>query len=301
MDTEQAKFILASYRPDGADAQEETFTEALALAAQDRELERWLSAERTHDAAFANALADTPVPADLREKIFSAMDTSNQSPDIDALDAEFIGALTQVQPPAGLRDQILTALDVEEKVIAMPRAKRGVQIPWLSSLAIAAAIAIAALFAFNLSGRGEAGAVAVNEFSLAGHQFIRTEFDKATLDVMDPDLETLYAHLENSDSFGPNAVPSGLAEANGVGCKVIEVDGVKASLVCYELNTGEVVHVITVNRADIEGDLPSLTGAGGACYFCPADQWAMTNWEDGDKAHFAFTRQLTPEQLSGLF
>ena len=55
MDKEQAKFILQSFRPDGADAQDPDFAEALALAAQDRELGDWLASERAQDAAFAAA------------------------------------------------------------------------------------------------------------------------------------------------------------------------------------------------------------------------------------------------------
>ena len=53
MDKEQAKFILQSFRPDGADAADTDFAEALQLAVEDRELGEWLADERATDAAFA--------------------------------------------------------------------------------------------------------------------------------------------------------------------------------------------------------------------------------------------------------
>ena len=53
MDKEQAKFILESFRPDGADAHDETFAAALQLAVEDRDLCEWLTHERSTDAKFA--------------------------------------------------------------------------------------------------------------------------------------------------------------------------------------------------------------------------------------------------------
>ena len=47
MDKEHAKFLLQSYRPDGADAQDSDFAEALQLAAEDRDLGEWLANEHS--------------------------------------------------------------------------------------------------------------------------------------------------------------------------------------------------------------------------------------------------------------
>ena len=56
MDKEQARFILRSFRPDGADVNDQDFAEALALATANRELGEWLAAERAFD-AFSNRFA----------------------------------------------------------------------------------------------------------------------------------------------------------------------------------------------------------------------------------------------------
>ena len=114
MDKEQAKFILQSFRPDGADAKDPDFAEALAVAAEDRELGDWLAAERAQDAAFAAALSELAIPAELRENILTVLNGEvRDDGEFADLDSSFIGALASVTPPAGLRDQILTAMQVE--------------------------------------------------------------------------------------------------------------------------------------------------------------------------------------------
>ena len=73
MDKEQAQFILQSFRPDGADASDPSFAEALQLAAADRELGEWLADERSADAAFAAALCEVEIPEELRQHILAVM------------------------------------------------------------------------------------------------------------------------------------------------------------------------------------------------------------------------------------
>ncbi|MCP5545336.1 MAG: hypothetical protein H7A49_15675, partial [Akkermansiaceae bacterium] len=72
MDNERARFILRSFRPDGADADDRDFAEALELAVRDRELGEWLARERELDAGFARALERIELPAGLREDILRA-------------------------------------------------------------------------------------------------------------------------------------------------------------------------------------------------------------------------------------
>ena len=66
MDKEQARFILQSFRPDGADAKDPDFAEALAVAAEDRELGDWLAAERALPASISRISQLKPVLAEQR-------------------------------------------------------------------------------------------------------------------------------------------------------------------------------------------------------------------------------------------
>ena len=62
MNLEQAKLILSSFRPNGADAEGPAFAQALELAVSNEELGLWLASERAQDLAFAEILNDVPIP-----------------------------------------------------------------------------------------------------------------------------------------------------------------------------------------------------------------------------------------------
>jgi hypothetical protein len=63
MDNQQAKLILSVYRPNGADAQDPVFREALNQAESDPALRAWFAAEQAADARIAAALAGVMAPA----------------------------------------------------------------------------------------------------------------------------------------------------------------------------------------------------------------------------------------------
>jgi hypothetical protein len=69
VDRKEAQTILSALRPDGPEAQEPLFTEALKLAASDPELKAWWQAQQEFDRKVAAKLAEVPLPADLRESI----------------------------------------------------------------------------------------------------------------------------------------------------------------------------------------------------------------------------------------
>jgi hypothetical protein len=71
MNSQQAKFILQGYRPDGADAADETFADALAQARQDAELGQWLAKSTAFDRVVVAKLNDVRPPVGLREAILA--------------------------------------------------------------------------------------------------------------------------------------------------------------------------------------------------------------------------------------
>ena len=113
MDKEQARFILRSFRPDGADAGDPDFAEALKLAMENRELGEWLASERAFDAAFASALVTVDLPELLREDILAclAVERGDFPQAEDRHDARLIGAFASIQPPASLRESVIAAMD----------------------------------------------------------------------------------------------------------------------------------------------------------------------------------------------
>jgi hypothetical protein len=71
MDNQQARFILQAFRPDGQDACDPMFREALEQARRDPELAAWLENERLLDAAIAAKLKSVPPPATLKTDILA--------------------------------------------------------------------------------------------------------------------------------------------------------------------------------------------------------------------------------------
>ena len=71
MNTQQAKFILQGYRPNGADAGDATFGEALQQARDDFALRDWFAREQAFDGAVSAKLNEVLAPAGLREAILA--------------------------------------------------------------------------------------------------------------------------------------------------------------------------------------------------------------------------------------
>ena len=66
MDKQEAKRALQALRPNGLDATQPAFAEALALAERDPELKAWWEAQQSFDRKVAAKLEEVPLPADLR-------------------------------------------------------------------------------------------------------------------------------------------------------------------------------------------------------------------------------------------
>lgn len=71
MKNQEAKFILGAYRPDGQDADDATFHDALAQAEKDPELREWLQRERKFDATLSAKLKEIAPPPGLRDAILA--------------------------------------------------------------------------------------------------------------------------------------------------------------------------------------------------------------------------------------
>ena len=71
MNREEAKSILGTYRPGGADAADPQLAEALRLVERDAELKSWFQEQRSFDTAVAGSLKELAVPADLKASILA--------------------------------------------------------------------------------------------------------------------------------------------------------------------------------------------------------------------------------------
>jgi anti-sigma factor RsiW len=80
MTNKDAIFLLGAFRPNGADANDPEFAEALARAGSDAELKAWFDDQRGFDSAIAARLQSIPAPAELRSRILTGGRVSRPAP-----------------------------------------------------------------------------------------------------------------------------------------------------------------------------------------------------------------------------
>lgn len=288
MDKKQAQFILHSFRPDGADAMDEDFAEALQLAVEDRALGEWLADERASDAAFAAALCEVEIPDELRMHTLSVM--RGEKPTVPAQDAEMdafvCGALAHVESPEGLRDQILAAMhiqsaqgnadasDVLENVAAMDVGAHSPDEPvspvrsrfgWFQIASLAATVVFGGFLALqvdlgeksittSVAGvRDVGGVTSGNETRLTSYDLQREAGrmlnSKLALDVMNSQQGKVNSWLADHELPVPARLPVGLRGMKIIGCKKILLPGdMSASLLCFTKDSGCMVHLVVINN-----------------------------------------------------
>lgn len=296
MDREQARFVLRSFRPDGADVNDGDFAEALAVAAADRELGEWLANERAFDAAFAKALASVELPENLRDDILGCLaGVSGDFPQAeDALDAAMIGAFATIQPPPVLRDEILAAMDrsVQASRVVKPVWKR-----FALPLAAAAGVALAFLLTHKTPPSTAVTSNSPLPVDAVQAGFIRAyESPFFSLDVKREDHRKLLNHLKTRKLPCPGGLPPGLRNVKGIGCRELIIDGKSGSLICYDERENGVVHLVIFRREDVSGELPQ------SCHpeFAQKGSWSVARWGDEHNV-FILIGHTDLKKLTALF
>ncbi|MGC4012944.1 MAG: hypothetical protein QM755_00280 [Luteolibacter sp.] len=305
MDKEHARFVLRSFRPDGADAGDPDFAGALRLAAEDRELGEWLASERARDAAFSEALGRVPIPSDLREDLLTgfAVERGELPLPHDNLDQAFISALASIDPPPTLRADILAALAAQTsgRIVKKP-------FPWFRfGLPAAAAAGVALAFLLPKPGQKPiptSGTSIVRTDSRVPVAAVRAGFIRTfespafDLEQKNPDHEVLFRHLDQKDLPCPGCtcLPKGLENIPGLGCRELIIDGKRGSLICFNRGDDGIVHFIIFRRADIQDACPS----GQPPKFSKAGDWSIATWSDSNDVYM-LVGKTDVRKLGGLF
>jgi hypothetical protein len=233
------------------------FTEALALATENRELGEWLAQERAFDASFANALASVTLPETLRHDILGCL--AGERGDFpqaeDEVDAAMIGALASVQPPAQLRREILTAMERSSSAAFPPKS-----LWWRLALPTAAAAGVALAFTLTQNAGEKPSAVNAGRVPVDVVQagFIRAyQSPLFSLDETRDDHGELIDHLKSRKLPCPGCLPPGLVGVKSIGCRELVIDGKRGSLVCFDESENGVVHLVIFRREDVDGELPA--------------------------------------------
>jgi hypothetical protein len=294
MDKEQARYILQSFRPDGADADDRDFAEALAIAIQDRELCEWLANERAFDATFSNALMSVKLPESLRHDILGclAAERGGIPPAGDAMDHAMIGAISSLQVPVALRQRVITSVNQMTQTTAPKR-------PLWYRLGLPLAAAAGVALAFVLTQPGMTARLTGNHkvpVDIVQANFIRAyEAPGFSLDLKREDHRQLFASLKERKLPCPCGLPNGLTKVKGIGCRELIINGKRGSIICFDERTNGVVHLVVFQRSDIEGDIPT-----DKPQLHQNGRWATARWQHNDKVMFLIAA-TDVKKLSTLF
>lgn len=303
MDKEEARFVLRCFRPDGADADDKDFASALQLAASDRELGEWLARERSQDAEFSAALARLELPEGLREEILAGLAVElGEEPEVDPFDGQMIGALAQVAPPQGFRNEIIAAMEqsVRSEVVAEPSRSW-----WRLGAPLAAAAGIVLAFVMtrpdpsapSVGGGGQfVPAVPISHVEAEAISTLTSP--GFTLDLKNPDQQVLFKFIREQGRACPEgAIPKGLADIPGLGCRILDVEGKSGAMVCFRKSDDEMVHLVVFRAGDVDCcDLPKdsspILDQHGA--------WAVARWHHQGRV-FLLLGNTESEKLNELF
>lgn len=294
MDRERAKFVLRSFRPDGADTGDADFAEALGLATSDLELSEWLIKERAFDADFAECLARVDLPEGLRSEVLLAMvQGGKETPPVDLEeDKRMFDAVASIEVPSDLRSLVIESMERTGKVQQTSR-------PWVRfGLPLAAAAGIA--FAFIFSNQPPSTAVSdvpvgSDRITVSAIQagFVRTyESPIFSLDKKGTTNQVqLVSHLKSKGlPCGDLEFPPGLKHLEGLGCRELVIDGKRGSLICLDEQQGA-VHLIIFRRHDVEGELPLM----GQPIYSQEGNWAKACWGNEKYAYSLVARRQSTD------
>ncbi len=297
MDKERAKFVLQSFRPDGADVGDDDFAEALKLATMDRELGEWLVKERAFDAEFAECLARVDLPEGLRESVLLAMVQSGSGyPKVElADDHAMVAGMANVKVPTDLRERILESME-RTKIVEMPTKS------WMRfGMPVAAAAGMVMAFVF-LMDQPKGGNIANLPKDRITVDAVQASFvglyqsPSFSLEKQGADQHDLVTYLRGKElPCGGMKFPKGLEGMKGLGCREIVVGEKKGSLICFGEQDG-IVHLIIFRRNDVEGKLPTVDQPN----ISQSGEWAQACWAN-EKYAYTMLSKSDGAELKELF
>lgn len=203
MDNQTAKEILSAYRPNGEDARDENFREALEQCRHDPEMREWLAEEHRFDARIRDALSAIQVPREGKERLL-------QGP-----------SFAEDEPPS-------SGSGSPGKLIPFP---------WLRVGTGIAALFLVGLILWQAFPRLSQPSWETEGFTVAG-----LISEAMPLSYRNDNPEAILAWLEERQAPVQRELPIGLSSAEALGCRVFKIpQGGQVSLLCL-LKNGEVVH-----------------------------------------------------------
>lgn len=188
--------------------------------------------------------------------------------------------------PTGLNDRLLAAMMAEATAPAPATTSRSAWMSWLALAAVMTLSAVGLWWNASQPPAWQSEALAIVKNVNAG---------KLPLDAFSPDMAKLKSVLAQASAPSPEILPADLKALAALGCKVIQIGGRPASVVCFKITPNKEAHLITFNVTDVSGAPPE-----GTPQFASRDGWHTASWKTGDQGYFLAT-QADEQALKALF
>jgi hypothetical protein len=220
VNTHEAKFILARYRPGTADPLDPEMEEALKVAARDLQLGKWLEDQIALHAAARQGFRQLPVPEGLRGRIL-ALAVAKSEPGDEQEDAA-TGWMAMV-------DSILRN--------------------WIR-LAVAAAV----LILLGLSGMWWPESTEGTQLADFRGRMVRTALREYVMDIHTTDMEEVRRHLQARNAPADYRLPSGFESLSVAGGGLLRWRNEPVSMVCFDQGGGELLFLFIIDRASVRNE-----------------------------------------------
>lgn len=219
MKFEEARKVLSSCHPEDLKSPDPLIREALAMAAEYPELQELLSRQKEVDGRIAAALAETPVPEDLRDRLLGSVAGHQQ---------KSRSRIVRLSWTFGIAAMLVIGvgtvfLSKNEKMIRdIQRTVSGKDHEFFESYREGMAYYISSVY--------------------------------FQLDHLSDSLSSIENWLEEKDTPAYDELPDQLVALNPIGCKEIAWRDRKVSLVCFHTERGKIIHLFIMDTPGPEDE-----------------------------------------------
>lgn len=212
MDNDYAKLILQAYRPNGEDARDPFFSEALEQARLDPALRSWFAEQQAHDERVRQAIQG-------------------------------------IIPPRELRDMIVLTQKIAPFPLWASRQKQPYTILLAIAACVAFLLVVGGLLR---PGADRDKDHAATFASLTNQVLDLKRHDRINLGETSTDPAKLRAWLAERGAPSDFKIPPGLRGVPSLGCQSYVINGVNVSLVCFTLGPDQIVHLFIMDKGAIK-------------------------------------------------